>query len=86
MGQKTDFFQTFLGKKSGSGPKSGNPDLVGDTGRGFKTEIPQAIEEGLTQGQGRDNFIKVDQGPKEGMRIEDQHQDLLIDLLHNERL
>ena len=46
----------------------------------------EAIEEGLTQGQGRDNFIKVDQGPKEGMRIEDQHQDLLIDLLHNERL
>ena len=24
--------QTFFWKKSGSGPKSGNPDLVGDTG------------------------------------------------------
>ena len=31
MGQKTDFFQTFLGKKSGSRPKSGKTDLVGDT-------------------------------------------------------
>ena len=30
--KKTDFSGPILVKKSGSGPKSGNPDLVGDTG------------------------------------------------------